>query len=96
MLTFSISLIVACACPRAKLRSAALITAIVFGLVNALFAILSAYGSFDPRVLAQARQSEVLLVALSAAAISVAEVVAAFLLVWGLRRLFSSRKKGNK
>jgi hypothetical protein len=54
---------------------------------------LSAYGSFDLRVLAQAGQSEVLLVALSAAAISVAEVVAAFLLVWGLRRLFSSRKK---
>jgi hypothetical protein len=57
---------------------------------------LSAYGSFDLRVLAQAGQSEVLLVALSAAAISVAEVVAAFLLVWGLRRLSSSRKKRNK
>jgi hypothetical protein len=96
MLTFSISLIVACTCPRAKLRSAALLTAIVFGLVNALFAILSAYGSFDLRVLAQAGQSEVLLVALSAAVISLAEVVAAFLLVWGLRRFFSSRKKGNK
>ena len=96
MLAFFISLIVACTCPRSKLRSAALTTAIVFGLVNALFAILSAYGSFDLRVLAQAGQSEILLVALSAAAISVAEVVAAFLLVWGLRRLSSSSKKGNK
>jgi hypothetical protein len=29
-------------------------------------------------------------------ALSVAEVVAAFLLVWGIRRFISSRKKANK
>jgi hypothetical protein len=96
MLALWISVIVACISPRAKLRSAALTTAIVFALVGAFFGILGAYRTFDLRVLEQAGWSQIALVALTAAAISVAQVIVAFLLVWGLRRLFSSGKKENK
>jgi hypothetical protein len=93
VMAFWISMITACTARRENLRSAALTTAIVFALVGAFFGILSAYGSFDLRVLEQAGQSEVALVALTSAAIGVLEVFAAFLLVWVLRRIFGARKK---
>ena len=92
MLPFFISLIVACVIPRPSLRTATVITAIIFAFQNGL----TSYGSVDPRILALPDQSRVILYVWTTVALTVAEVVAAFLLVWGIRRFFSSRKKVNK
>jgi hypothetical protein len=97
MLAFFISVIVACVSPRAKLRSAAFTTAIVFALVGAFFGILGTYRTFDLRVLEQAGWSTIALVALTAAATSVAQVIVAFLVVWGFdASLARARKKAMK
>jgi len=62
----------------------------------AVFRGLSACGSVDPKILALSDQSGVYLYVSMTVALSVAEVVAAFLLVWGIRRLiFSWRKKAS-
>jgi hypothetical protein len=92
MLPFFISLIVAGVIPRPSLRTAAVITAIMFAFQNGL----TAYHRVDPRILALPDQSRVILYVWTTVALSVAEVVATFLLVWGIRRFFSSRKKVNK
>jgi hypothetical protein len=92
LLFFFISLIVAFAVHRAWLYRTATYMAILFGSI----AGVSAYGSLDPRTLAHPDQSGVYLYVSMSVALSVAEVVAAFLLVWGIRRFISSRKKANK
>jgi hypothetical protein len=88
MLPFFISLIVACLVHRAWLPQVG--TGMV--ILSAAFSGLTAYGSLDPKVLAVADPSQVNFYVWTAVGLGVAEVLAAFLLVWALRRLFGRRK----
>jgi hypothetical protein len=80
VLPFFISLVVACLVPPGSwLQRIAISMAILFAVLS----VLSAYGSVDPRILALPDRSQVNLFVWTAVALSVAQVVAAFLLVWG-------------
>jgi hypothetical protein len=92
MLFFFISLIVAFLVHRAWLYRTAIYMAILFGSIGGV----SSYGNVDPRTLTVPDQSGVYFYVATSVALSVAEVVAAFLLAWWLRRFLSSRKKANK
>jgi hypothetical protein len=69
-------------------------TAINVGLLFAMFSGFTAYHSIDPQILALPDHSpQVILFVSIAVVLSVAEVAAAFWLVWLIRRRIGSPKK---